>query len=87
MKRQRSQAKIFTEQQIADYLRDPGICPFCGGDQNSGGFVETGNKQAMQHMMCLCCEAEWTDIYHLAHIVAVRLPVIECPNCDHRDQN
>jgi formate dehydrogenase maturation protein FdhE len=78
MKGQRPQAKIFTMQQIADYLRDPGLCPFCGFDQISGGFIEITNGKAMQHVTCLRCEGEWTDIYHLAHIVAVRPPVVEC---------
>lgn len=58
----------------ARYLDAAGtVCPFCGSDEITGGFVEIDGGLAEQEMMCLDCESVWHDLYSLSHIESVNL--------------
>jgi ribosomal protein L34E len=43
-----------------------GTCPTCQSDQIEGGPLDMIERGAYQEMTCQDCEANWTDVYHLA---------------------
>jgi hypothetical protein len=52
------------------YLEEGGMrCPVCGSEEIEGGFVRTGGGEGSQGMRCLECDARWTDIYRLDHVL------------------
>jgi hypothetical protein len=49
-----------------EYLEANGMkCPNCGSDNISAEDPEPEGKTATSEVVCLSCEAVWTDIYHL----------------------
>lgn len=41
------------------------ICPVCESTNLSGCGVDIEEGIATQAVMCLDCDADWTDVYHL----------------------
>lgn len=42
------------------------ICPKCGSDDITVGFVETGDGVAIQKLSCNACDAIWRNVYDLS---------------------
>lgn len=52
------------------------ICPKCGSDEITGGFVETGDGVAIQKLSCNVCNAIWRNIYDLSAVELVEDNVV-----------
>lgn len=48
-------------------LRDS-ICPRCGSEDISRGFVGTGDNTAIQSVACRACGTEWRNVYDFAAV-------------------
>ena len=46
-----------------------GICPRCGSEEISRGFVGTGDNAAIQSVACRACGAEWRNVYDFAAVM------------------
>ena len=44
------------------------ICPRCGSEEISRGFVGTGDNTAIQSVACRACGAEWRNVYDFAAV-------------------
>ena len=44
------------------------ICPSCGSEEISRGFVGTGDNTAIQSVTCRACGAEWRNVYDFAAV-------------------
>jgi len=57
---------MLTNEQRTRYLQAGGNrCPYCEGDDLSGGPFATESGIAWQGMNCLLCGRSWTDLYDL----------------------
>ena len=55
-----------------EYLEAKGtFCPFCKGDDITGGPVEIDDGYALQEVTCVDCHATWQDQYKLKFVVKV----------------
>jgi len=64
-----SQVENIDKTQLEKYLENPDHCPFCGSDAIEGNGIEIiFDKEAIQEMSCIECEASWNDVYKLSHI-------------------
>jgi len=52
------------------------ICPRCGSEEISRGFVGIGDNTAIQSVACRTCGGEWRNVYDFA-AVALDGAVIE----------
>ena len=52
-------------------------CPFCGSDQIEGDGFDVENLHAWQEMTCLCCDADWRDVYRLYRLEVDAEPLPE----------
>jgi len=51
------------------YIEDGGRrCPYCGNSEIDGGVTEFSEGSAKREMICLECNAFWTEVYTLADI-------------------
>ena len=60
----------FTEEQGRAYLARNGVrCIACEAITTEGGPLDVDDGAVFQHVKCLSCGAEWSDIYHLVGIM------------------
>ena len=53
-----------------EYISGGGLkCPYCGGDEITGGAVDIGGGGATQVCSCGDCGKEWSDLYTLTEII------------------
>ena len=57
-----------TDNQKAAYLKNSHLCPHCGSNDISGGFIEVDGDSAWQEVSCSTCEKEWRDVYKLTEV-------------------
>lgn len=59
-----------TKKKLDAYLKNPYVCPFCGGHDLGGiGHVDVSYRHAYQEVLCPDCKEKWTDEYALISIV------------------
>jgi transposase-like protein len=56
------------KQKERQYLKNSTQCPICESGNMEGGSIDVNGTSAMQSILCLDCDAEWTDIYYLKAI-------------------
>jgi formate dehydrogenase maturation protein FdhE len=60
---------ILTKEQKKKYMESGGgVCPVCGSQDISGGFVEVQAQEAWQNVSCSDCGESWRDVYKLAFV-------------------
>ena len=47
------------------YLKNPNVCPVCGGADITGGETNVDSGSAWQEITCENCNATWNDVYTL----------------------
>lgn len=60
-----------TDEQKAEYLKEPNKCPVCRSDNIEGGSTDIESDHAYQTVVCLSCHTEWRDVYTLTDIDSV----------------
>lgn len=64
-----SREVAITSEQEKKYIASGGVvCPFCGGEDIGGGFVNIEAGTAWQHVTCGECDRAWTDVYKLDRV-------------------
>lgn len=64
----RKKPRGLTARERIDYLRSPVSCPYCGGKNLEGGFVDIHTGSAAQPVHCADCDRHWHDVYKLTDI-------------------
>ena len=57
-----------TEEQLATYLAEPNICPFCESNNLDTEGFSPGHNTVSQDVICLECEESWVDQYTLTGV-------------------
>jgi hypothetical protein len=64
-------------EQVSNYLRDPGHCPFCFRSNITGDAIEVDGQGSFQEVICNDCNARWYDEYRLASIELIDYPEVQ----------
>lgn len=69
-----------TLEQKAEYLKNPGHCPFCGSSDIEGQGYDYDDNPA-QRIDCQSCDKSWYDIFTLTDIEIIE----DAPGASHGD--
>jgi len=60
--------KKLTEEQQAEYIKYPNLCPYCGSEELSGGTFEQDDNYGWRDVICRACKRKWQDLFTLTGI-------------------